>query len=333
MRAVYSRDGEEVAGNHAEVRAIPRGPLTEPRDLSASRAGDGTVALSWTDPSDASLSGYQYRYKNPGDADWNPDWTGAADSDHTTTSVDITGLTNYLLYTFEVRAYRADTDTSGPPAQTSIVPRGPLTAPSNLTATSDDDKQSTLAWDASPDNSITSYQYRVSGDGGAEWDLDWTDIPSSGWSTTAYTVRGLTNRIPYTFEVRTARTDQTGPAARAGGTPEGPPTVPNTPKDLRARGQDGVLELDWHAPPLEDDRVPVTSYTGRYRPEGLGSWTTITGHKLRKGVTWQYLTINGLENSQHYEVQVAAVNRLGAGPWTSAIGTPQPGWTDPPPPP
>ena len=208
-----------------------------------------------------------------------------------------------------------------------------MTAPSNLTATSDDDKQSTLAWDAAPDNSITSYQYRVSGDGGAEWDPDWTDVPGNVWSTTAYTVMGLTNRIPYTFEVRTARTDQTGPAATAGGTPEGPPTVPNTPKNLRAGGQDGTLDLSWHAPPLEDDRVPVTSYTVRYRPEGSESWTTITSHKLRKGVTWQYLTINGLENSQHYEVQVAALNRLGASQWTSTIGTPQPSRTDPPPPP
>ena len=323
LRGVYSRGGENVPGNHAEVTFIPRGALQAPFKLRAADAGDGAIRLSWESPSDATITKYQYRYKNASDAGWNPDWRDVADSSAATASHTLSGLTNYTVYTFEVRAYREDEDAFGSAAQVSATPRGPLTAPTGLSASDGEDQRSALSWDAAIDDSIANYQYRASADGRSTWDPDWTDAPGTGWTSTSYTVTGLTNLIPYTFELRAARSNsEAGPAAQTTATPEGPPTVPGAPtiKDLVTG--DGELFLVWNAP-LEDRRAPTTSYTVRHRPENSGSWTTVTGHYHPVGSSTQYITIDGLVNRQHYDLQVAAVNRLGAGPWAHTTGTPQ----------
>ena len=332
VRAVYSRGAQQTPGNAAEIRSIPRGPLASPESFAANPAGDGVVALSWDDPNDATITSYQYQYRNASDTGWNPGWTDVPGSSAATTSHTLSGLTNYLLYTFEVRAFREDTDTFGPAAQTSTTPRGPVTAPVNLTASSGEDRHSVLGWDAAIDDSIVKYQYRVSANGGDTWNPDWKDIPNSSWTTASHTVRGLTNLVFYTFEVRTARQHENGPAARTTATPEGPPSVPGQPVILDVAARDSELFLSWDAP-IEDERAPITSYTVRYRRENSGSWTTMTGHYHPVGTSRQYRFIDGLTNNRHYDLQVAAVNRLGAGPWASTTGTPQPSATEPPPPP
>ncbi len=332
LRAVYSRDGEEVTGNHAEVRAIPRAPLTAPQNLSSSLAGDGAVTLSWTNPSDASISGYQYRHMNANDTGWNPDWTGAADSDHTTTSVTLSGLTNYILYTFEIRTVREETSFSTASSM-SFTPRGPMTAPANLSASAGEDRRSILSWDASPDDSITGYQYRASPDGGTTWTPDWTKMPGSGWTTNSYTVTGLTNRVTYTFEVRALRSDENGPTGDTTAEPEGPPSAPDPPVSITVVPLDGGLHFSWTTPPTEDERAPITSYQVRHRRESSGSWTTTTIQNKPPGARGQNVEITGLTNNTHYSLQVAAVNRLGSSPFTSATGTPQPTPEPPPPPP
>ena len=165
-----------------------------------------------------------------------------------------------------------------------------------------------LGWDAAIDDSIAKYQYRASHDGGNTWNPDWTDAPGTGWSSTSYTVTGLTNLILYTLEVRTARSgSEIGPAARTTATPEGPPTVPGAPtiKDLVTG--DGELRLVWNAP-LEDRRAPITSYTVRHRPENSGSWITVTDYNHPEHSSTKHITIEELVNRQHYDLQVAAVN-------------------------
>ena len=62
------------------------------------------------------------------------------------------------------------------------------------------DRHVTLSWSA-PDPgtaAITGYDYRVSGDDGATYEPDWTDVGN----VTRRTVTGLTNGTAYTFEVR-----------------------------------------------------------------------------------------------------------------------------------
>ena len=100
-------DGRYTAGTPASatVRILDNDAVpTRPRNLTA-RDDDREVALRWELPAsygDIELTGYQYRVRARGGA-WNPDWTRIPDSEATTTSHTVTGLTNNTRYTFEVR--------------------------------------------------------------------------------------------------------------------------------------------------------------------------------------------------------------------------------------
>ena len=67
---------------------------------------DGAVALRWTTPLDngSAITGYEVRQSTDGGSMWVPDWTSIEESDATTTSHTVSGLTNGVEYTFEVRA-------------------------------------------------------------------------------------------------------------------------------------------------------------------------------------------------------------------------------------
>ena len=179
--------------------------------------------------------------------------------------------------------------------------------------------QVTLRWDNPEDSSITRYQYRQRVTSESAWDPDWTDIPGSGTSTTSYTVGNLANWTPYTFQIRAVRGNEPTATSAATATPEGPPSAP---RNLTARGQDEGITASWQTPPAGDEQAPVTSYKVRYRQVGMGTspWQNVTRANDDRSTTQE---INNLTNRQHYEVQVAAVNRLGTGQWASVKATPQ----------
>ena len=179
--------------------------------------------------------------------------------------------------------------------------------------------QVTLRWDNPEDSSITRYQYRQRVTSESAWDPDWTDIPGSGASTTSYTVGNLANWTPYTFQIRAVRGNEPTATSAATATPEGPPSAP---RNLVALGQDEGITAWWQTPPAGDEPAPVTSYKVRYRQVGMGTspWQNLTRANDDRSTTQE---INNLTNRQHYEVQVAAVNRVGTGQWASVKATPQ----------
>ncbi len=86
----------EVTVNDPPAPAAPAG-------LSAA-AGDGRAVLSWTDPSNAAIGGYEFRQRTPPDTGAWGSWTAIASSTAATTTHTVTGLTNGTAYGFEVRA-------------------------------------------------------------------------------------------------------------------------------------------------------------------------------------------------------------------------------------
>ena len=184
--------------------------------------------------------------------------------------------------------------------------------------------QVTLRWDNPEESSITRYQYRQRVTSASAWDPDWTDIPSSGASTTSYTVGNLVNWTPYTFQIRAVRGNEPTATSAATATPEGPPSAP---RNLTALGQDEGITAWWQTPPAGDEPAPVTSYKVRYRQVGTSPWQNVTRANDDRSTTQE---INNLTNRQHYEVQVAAVNRVGTGQWASVKATPQPPYAAPP---
>ena len=152
IRAVFAKEGQTLYGGAETIRTTPRAPLTTPRNLDASTEGDGGVRLSWSDPADSTLTGYQHRYRNTSDDGWNPDWTNIPGSGAATTSHTLTGMAKNLRHTLEVRTLRGTEQ--GPAASSSVTPRGTLPHPRDLTAAADD-QQAALSWDIQGDHGIT----------------------------------------------------------------------------------------------------------------------------------------------------------------------------------
>ena len=78
--------------------------------------------------------------------------------------------------------------------------------------------------------------------------------------------------------------------------------------------------MRWLTPPYEDARLPTISYKFRYREVGASSWHNIPRTIDDLSVKQE---IGDLTNRHHYDMQVAAVNHVGAGVWTSIKTTPQ----------
>ena len=77
-------------------------PPPAPTGLTAT-AGDRQVTLSWSDPSNSTISKYQYR-QGSGLPLVYGSWTDITNSDASTTSHTVTSLTNSTEYSFQVRA-------------------------------------------------------------------------------------------------------------------------------------------------------------------------------------------------------------------------------------
>ena len=80
----------------AEVTATPVAAPDAPANLTAA-IDDGQVTLTWDDPKDSSITGYQYSTDGT-------NWTSIPSSRATTVTHTVTDLTNGTEYTFDVRA-------------------------------------------------------------------------------------------------------------------------------------------------------------------------------------------------------------------------------------
>ncbi len=87
-----------------------------------------------------------------------------------------------------------------------------LSPPGNLSA-SISSGIVTLSWDNPPDTSITTYQYRVSENGGSFGSWSGEITPSRGTTRTVYSFAGLDIDNWYTFELRAVAETSTGPEA------------------------------------------------------------------------------------------------------------------------
>ena len=171
-----------------------------PTGLSAA-AGDSQVTLSWTNPNDATITGYRVRYgkKNArSSAAWNP----IAGSSASTTSHTVTGLDNNAEYSFKVRAVNS----AGNGTATDWVDATPtpVAAPVLTTATSTTTGRINLTWTHAGTSAgalisgATRFdhweaQHRVKGAGA--WTL-WSDRSVSSGISRRTAALGLGNDYP-----------------------------------------------------------------------------------------------------------------------------------------
>ena len=292
------------------VPGAPTGLWAEP--------ATGEVTLRWDDPSNAALTGYEYRVGTTasGTTTWSPDWGDVTDSDATTTSHTVTGLTNDTAYTFEVRA--TNTSGGGTAASATATPIAVPGAPASLAATAGD-AQVELSWDDPSDSSITGYEYRDGSTSGntTTWHLAWSDISGSDATTTSHTVTGLTNDTAYTFEVRAVNASGDGTAASTTATPI---AVPDAPTSLAGTAGNAQVALGWDDP--GDSSITGYQYRVGTTSNGVTTWDPDWTDIANSDADTTSYTVTGLTNGTAYTFEVRAVNASGDGAAASTTATP-----------
>ena len=271
-------------------------------------AGDGSLSVSWSAPSDggSSITGYEVWYSPQTSSQ---SWTRTI----TARSVTLTGLSNGISYAVYVRAKNTigsgswSDAAAGTPVTSASVP-GKVGRPS----VSAGDGSLTVSWSA-PSNggaTITSYGVWARSQDGTHERLQ------GAWNTTSVTLTGLTNGKTYNVFVRAKNSVGSGLwSSNAAGTPVAAATVPGKVGRPLVSAGDGSLTVSWSAP--SNGGSAITGYDVRARSQD-GT------HEVTRGTSGTTsVTVTRLTNDKSYNVFVRARNSVGSGSWSdSASGTP-----------
>lgn len=269
-------------------------------DLAAT-PGDGSVALTWSAPEvigDASLRGYQVRYRAVGASAW---ITTSVTTPHYTAAA-----TNGVPFEFQVRAVGF------------VGNSGPWTDPS-MEATASAVPNAPTAPVLTPGDASAMVQWTAPGwDGGASitgYEVEYRAVGSTTWqapievAAASLEIAPLTNGVAVEVRVRAVNVAGAGPWSEvASVTPRTLPDAPGTP--LLVPG-DGAIGASWTAPD-SDGGAAIQRYEYAIRAHGGASWT------VPIAIAAAPYTIAGLANGSAYDVRVRAVNAEGAGPWSPA---------------
>ena len=345
------------------ITATPTASETAPAqiiNLQATVSGvtngsGGNVRFTWTDPDDASIDKYQYRYSTTSSLDGFFEWADVSGSSATTTSyptgtetVRIPGSSTTLFYEF--RAVNDDADDSGTSdvnegvgkataitvsrANTPGTSPAPPATPTGFSAAAEWDDTNkewdiVLSWTDPSDTDINKYQYQQKeSDGGYG---DWTEFTSVS-TTITHTINNLTAGTTYTFRLRGVDTDE-DPDVNGGVATSNAvtPGAPNPPTLLLPTGGIGstsgstiTVEFDW-TKETEITGVTVTGYEYRYRRSGLIDWfdwaDTTYGTLSEGDLPPQVEGHPDLRPSNAYEFQVRAMaDDIPSLPSNSSIG-------------
>ena len=300
-----------------------------PREL-AFLAGNGEVTLSWTaseNEGTSEVTGHEYRVSADAGMNWDPDWTDIANSapgETNATGYTVEDLDNGVKHTFEIRAVSDAGESAA--AQATATPVGVPSVPRNLSLTPGDGEV-TLSWTASEDegtSAVTGHRYRVSDDGGMNWDPDWTDITDSAPgedNETGYTVENLDNGVKHIFEIRAVNANGESIVAQGTATPMGAPSVP---RNLSLTPGDGEVTLSWEASESNGGSA-VTGHQFRVSDDAGTSWdpdwTDITDSAPGEDNETGY-TVENLDNGVQHTFEIRAVNANGESAAAQGTATP-----------
>ena len=304
-------------GPWATVTATPIAVPTAPANFAATRgSGGGEVALTWDDPGNVPITGYQYRQKRGNRAFG--DWTDIDGSGATTVSHTVTGLSNGREYTFELLAVNA----SGEGAASSDKAT-PLWPAPNLVATPDHTRVH-LEWEGVP--GAKDYTLKTIGPGYASTSLIGLSEPASKVDDTISIDNPLTNGDEYTFTVwsTTAGGTQTSVKASVEATPVAPP-LPAAPTISSATPGDSRVVLKWDDP----GNITITKYQVRWKVKDSDDSTYTPRADITSPNPYATpptppttYTATGLTNGTTYTFEVRAGNGSGEGPASTVDAKP-----------
>ena len=291
--------------------------------LSAPAASSGELSLTWRAPvvevGGTAHTAYKVRWADAGDAssylntgeESGLDVPGGAAA----ISYTVSGLTDGTTYQVQVGAVYGGGDAHWSFARESVPGELPG-APRNLTSTVGDGTI-TPEWAAPADDggaAISGYRVRHSeGAGSSNWQ---PDADGASATETEYEISGLTNGTTYEIQVAAVNALGTGAWASHQTSPVAPP--PDAPTGLSATSGAGAIALSWTAPANTGDEA-LTDYAVRYS-EGAGSsnWLPDDDGIATASTNLAY-DLTGVKSATTYEVQVAARNRAGPGPFTASV--------------
>ena len=313
---------------------LPARKPDAPDPPSVAPLSASSLSVSWTQPqtNGSAIIDYDARYSTDGST-----WTLTPDvSNSTATSVTITGLQSV---SYQVQVSAANAQGQGDwSASTTSHPGWPA-APTGLTLTSGN-AQLAVAWTAPSYTGATALsgydvEYRAS------TAATWSSHTHTGTSTSATITASISNGTTYEVRVRAKNSTGTGigpwsaPASVVAG-------LPDTPAAPTLTSGNAQFTVAWVAP--SNNGSTLTGFKVRHSTDGT-TWATTT---VSDGSATSTTISSGISNNTSYQVQVAASNANGDGPWsdstTMKAGLPaQPsaptltsgdqqltvGWTDP----
>ena len=327
---------DAAGGAGAEVTVTPGAPAA----LGTVTAVPGyqRIRLEWADPMGSGIT-YEYGVAlTPVDDSSTVAWKSASVVKYTNAGgemvallVDMTtgtdgadpevpaaALLDNTSYTLYLRA--VNRSGNGPVSEATASTLGatadPAT-PANPTA-SPGDESVTLSWDAVINYAGVGYQYcKDTTANQPVGNCVWDNIDNSNFTTTSYTVEGLTNGTPYYFRVRaisnadTAERTAADPLVRVSGasaeTPAVTPGLPSAPTNLKAIPGDAKFRLSWTASAANGSAI--TEY--QYNTDGDG-WKPIADSGTSALITKTSAAGDiDLGIDQTYAVQLRAVNSNG----------------------
>ena len=325
LRAVNSAG----ASGSPVVNVKPAWPaLAVPSGLSASLSGS-SISLTWDNPFDGSVEKYQYRIKTVGaDNTWS-NWTDIPNSDASTISYTISGVTGSERRVVQLRALRRSlggpsgpaSASTGPPARPSgfTTPGGSFSQQSGyrvLDAAATSPKGTiVVSWSDPGDDSIVKYQYRFRAQSLPGKNSLWIDIPGSGASTTRYTFVFPTPEM-YRVRLRAVNSAGASDSQVVNVKPAWPALA--VPSGLSASLSGGSVSLSWDNPfdgSVEKYQYRIKTVTG----DTWSNWADIPSSDAS---TISY-TISGVTGSERRVVQLRSLRRsLGnpSGPATASTG-------------
>ena len=305
--------GGNCAGGQLAGTSFTTPPLTAPAAPSelAAATGDASATLTWSDPSDASITGYEYQVNHNATESgkltgWG-DWTAIDDSSSDTTSHVVNGLTNGREYRFRLRAQNeAGAGAKAPVAdpwyvsvtpQVAAEPGEAPEAPASVAVTRADGALN-VSWPTVA--GATSYHVTYTSDNGTSWSLAAENHPEN-----SITITGVDNALTYIVGVRAK--NAAGSSGWTNSAPAATLASPEAVASVTAVHQGSSLAVSWPAAARAD------SYHVTYSGNNGTSWQL--GALEHSGTS---LTISGVDSSKTYIVGVRAKNAGGASGWVNS---------------
>ena len=156
----------------------------------------------------------------------------------------VTGLTNGLPHTFELRGLNAHDEVGAASDAATATPRVP--APTGLAATAGD-ATLTASWTDPGNSEITRYEYQLTTMGGTGAPIiPWSTVPNSGATTTTHTLTKLANNASFDYHLRVVSGQSTSTAVKVTATTQ---AKPRAIQGLYVRSvSDGRIRLNWDEP-------------------------------------------------------------------------------------